>query len=64
MTSKTCRNCWGAWPHDGQCPANGKQCRKCRKPNHFARVCRGQSQRQNQTGRSTKHKQKRARALN
>ena len=63
MASKTCRNCWGAWPHDGQCPANGKHCRKCQKPNHFARVCRGQSQRQNQTGRSTKHKQKRARAL-
>ena len=62
MASKTCRNCGGAWPHAGQCPANGKQCRKCQKPNHFARVCRGQSQRPNQTGRSTQHKQKRARA--
>ncbi len=59
---KTCRNCGGAWPHAGQCPANGKKCRKCQKPNYFAQVCRGQSQRQNRTDRSTKHKQKRARA--
>ena len=62
MASKTCRNCGGAWPHEGKCPAHGKQYRKCQKPNHFARVCQGQLQRQNQPGRSTKHQHKRERA--
>ncbi len=26
------------------CPAKGKECAKCGKPNHFAKVCRSQSQ--------------------
>jgi hypothetical protein len=38
----TCRNCGGIYPHEGQCPAKGKECRKCGKCNHFAKVCRGQ----------------------
>ena len=36
----TCGNCGGHYPHDGQCPAAGKTCNLCRKPNHFATVCR------------------------
>ena len=37
----TCRNCGGEWPHEkGNCPARGKECRKCGKLNHFARQCR------------------------
>ncbi|CAB3999011.1 Retrovirus-related Pol poly [Paramuricea clavata] len=37
----TCRNCGGEWPHEkGNCPARGKECRKCGKINHFARQCR------------------------
>ena len=44
IASKTCRNCGEMWPHEGQCPTKGKKCRKCQKLNHFARVCRGQSQ--------------------
>ncbi len=43
----TCRNCGGEWPHkNGQCPAKGKECRKCLKLNHFARVCRSARQSQ------------------
>ena len=36
-----CRNCGGEWPHtNSPCPARNKECRKCKKLNHFARVCR------------------------
>ena len=36
-----CRNCGGEWPHtNNSCPAKNKECRKCKKLNHFARVCR------------------------
>ena len=36
-----CRNCGGEWPHtNNPCPAKYKECRKCKKLNHFARVCR------------------------
>ena len=39
--SKECRNCGLKWPHkNGPCPAKGRTCNKCGKPNHFARVCR------------------------
>ena len=35
-----CQNCGGAsYPQDTVCPAKGKECRKCGKPNHFAIVC-------------------------
>ena len=42
-----CRNCGFSLPHksqSGECPAKGKECAKCGKPNHFAKVCRTQSQ--------------------
>ena len=42
-----CRNCGRAYPHpDGRetCPAWGKPCCLCSKPNHFARQCRCASQ--------------------
>jgi hypothetical protein len=55
----TCRNCGGIYPHEGQCPAKGKQCRKCGKCNHFAKVCRGQSKfKQNETKSGGKHPKK------
>ena len=40
-TSQICRNCGGTYPHEQQCPAQGKTCHKCGKANHFAKVCRG-----------------------
>ena len=42
--SSTCHQCGLAWPHKtGPCPAKGKTCRKCGKPNHFAKMCRTKS---------------------
>ncbi|KAJ1179954.1 hypothetical protein NDU88_005182 [Pleurodeles waltl] len=38
--SCTCYMCGGAYPHQGKCPAQGKQCTNCKKRNHFAKVCR------------------------
>lgn len=35
----TCRNCGSIHPK-GQCSAYGKQCHKCRKMNHYAKMCR------------------------
>ncbi|XP_028414345.1 uncharacterized protein K02A2.6-like [Dendronephthya gigantea] len=64
-TSKTCHNCGGTYPHEGQCPAKGKECRKCQKLNHFARVCRGKMQRQTKAFQhEMKPKQKYKRPLN
>ncbi len=38
--SSTCCQCGLAWPHKmNPCPAKGKICRKCGKPNHFAKMC-------------------------
>ena len=40
---QTCRNCGGSYPHAGgreSCPALGKSCNFCSKPNHFSQVCR------------------------
>ena len=38
--SNQCRKCGLTWPHkEVPCPAIGKTCKKCDKPNHFARVC-------------------------
>ena len=39
-----CRNCGGQYPHDGDCPARGKDCKACGKMNHFARQCRSKQQ--------------------
>ena len=36
---RTCGNCGLRYPRK-QCPAYGKQCLKCNKPNHFAKLCR------------------------
>ena len=47
-----CSNCGGEWPHKtGICPAKGKECRKCSKLNHFARVCRSGQDRGRWQGR-------------
>ena len=35
----TCRYCGGGLPHLNNCPARGKECRRCFKIGHFARVC-------------------------
>ena len=38
--SSQCRQCGLSWPHTkNPCPAKGKTCNKCGKPNHFAKMC-------------------------
>ena len=38
--SSMCRQCGLTWPHTrSPCPAKGKSCNKCGKPNHFAKMC-------------------------
>ena len=61
--SATCRNCGCNYPHTGACPAKGKTCNNCGKPNHFAAVCRGKQNQtrvpRNQASKSSKkHKSK------
>ena len=38
--SSQCRQCGLSWPHTkNPCPARGKPCNSCGKPNHFAKMC-------------------------
>lgn len=37
--SKMCINCGGEYPHQHDCPARGKICNYCKKPNHFKNMC-------------------------
>lgn len=38
---KVCNGCGGSCNKRANCPAQGKTCDNCNKPNHFAKVCRG-----------------------
>ena len=42
QTSHNCRNCGQLWTidHRSKFQAMGQTCRRCNKPNHFARVCK------------------------
>ncbi len=67
-SSQTCRNCGGTYPHERQCPAQGKTCRKCGKSNHFAKVCRGGAKlshrtRDNKRPQQTKTKSKERKSI-
>jgi hypothetical protein len=54
-----CHFCGGSYPHEkGPCPAKGKDCRKCGKQNHFAKVCRGKQQQQKQQRRERRPKKR------
>ncbi|KAJ7993992.1 hypothetical protein DPEC_G00261320 [Dallia pectoralis] len=50
-----CRNCGGKYPHDGECPAKGKDCNACRKLNHFTKQCMSK-QRTQRRDNDTKHR--------
>ena len=60
---QTCRNCGRKYPHDGRCPATGKICNKCGKPNHFANVCRSTAQKPPRKHMSKKPKPRTVRPL-
>ena len=45
--ARKCGLCGGTYPHRGKCPANGLECHKCGKLNHFASVCRSNPHRSN-----------------
>jgi hypothetical protein len=65
-----CRNCGAEWPHNtGICPAKGRECRKCSKLNHFARVSLSapavaRGQRQDRGRLQGRHENKPIRPLN
>ena len=40
---KKCFRCDGEYPHQNDCPAQGKVCNKCTKKGHFARCCKTKS---------------------
>ena len=39
-----CRYCGGTYPHTSSCPAKGKTCHFCKKPNHFQKMCKKKRQ--------------------
>jgi len=39
VTTKKCFNCNGSWPHEGECPAKGKDCIECKRKGHYAVCC-------------------------
>ena len=52
---KACSACGGHHNKLSECPAKGKQCLKCRKLNHFARVCKSKNHSSNRTGHRDVH---------
>lgn len=40
INKRSCYTCGGNWSPSHQCPAKGATCKKCKKKNHFAKVCR------------------------
>ncbi len=44
---KACSMCGGNHHYTAECPAKGKPCMKCKKFNHYARVCKTKPQTQN-----------------
>ena len=56
--SNTCRQCGLVWPYKtSPCPAKGKTCWKCGKPNHFAKMCLTKSTPNRITSNSTANNQ-------
>ena len=58
-SSTTCRQCGLTWPHGTTpCPAKGQLCRKCGKPNHFAKMCHSKLTIPQQRTQQSNHKGK------
>ncbi|KAL6471840.1 hypothetical protein MHYP_G00204900 [Metynnis hypsauchen] len=54
VRSKECGACGQAHSRTEDCPAKGRQCNKCKKFNHFAKVCRARTQQKQTTFKSKK----------
>ncbi|KAL6462444.1 hypothetical protein MHYP_G00288660 [Metynnis hypsauchen] len=54
VRSKECGACGRAHSRTEDCPAKGRQCNKCKKFNHFAKVCRARTQQKQTTFKSKK----------
>ena len=51
-----CRRCGYNWPHvKSPCPAQGKQCGKCRKFNHFQKCCKSKPKQKARESRKTQY---------
>ncbi len=59
MQSKECGACGGEHSRAEECPVKGRQCNRCTKFNHFAKVWRTPTTQQ----RQTKHKTKKVHAI-
>jgi hypothetical protein len=44
--ARVCFKCGNTYPHQGLCPADGKECHLCKKKGHFARCCKSKKQEQ------------------
>ena len=64
LKAKKCGLCGGHFPHQGNCPAQGKRCHNCNKLNHFAKVCRSKLRDQSKnTGQNSSRAKQYARAV-
>ena len=53
QSARKCFQCGYDWPHDGDCPAKGKECHRCGKINHFSSCCEKTTRRRPETVSST-----------
>ena len=58
-----CYSCGRAFPHNGPCPAKGKECNHCGKMNHFSNVCKDKKKQNQKPGRQIKGRKKDVRPL-
>ncbi|CAB4033737.1 retrotransposon-like family member retr-1 [Paramuricea clavata] len=47
MSATTCTRCGGKHDEQQKCPAIGATCHKCKKPNHYSRMCRTRTNEKN-----------------
>ena len=52
---RKCGLCGGNYPHQGNCPAQGKRCHNCDKLNHFTKVCRSKLKKNINSSKPSRH---------
>ena len=58
-----CYSCGRAYPHNGPCPAKGKECNHCGKMNYFSNICKDKQKQNQKPGRQIKGRKKAVRPL-